>query len=205
MLLTVLLILLAEDTKKGKLMEWNENLIKITDFSTVRKIDRNAVTQYIRRHPELFEGHTVVYRKALYGDDDAIRVLDKKYPLSTSTAVEIVQDPEVHTLQKQVIELQEVIIASQKKIQALTEYAAMADARQLLIEEKTKQIEEQKKRMDELEKECDDAKKRSSLYEAECYHLSEKVADESRRRIEAEEKMNEIKNMGLIQRLFWKG
>ena len=186
-------------------MEWNENLIKITDFSTVRKIDRNAVTQYIRRHPELFEGHTVVYRKALYGDDDAIRMLDKKYPLSTSTAVEIVQDPEVHILQKQVIELQEAIIASQKKIQVLTEYAAIADARQLLIEEKTKQIDEQKKRMDELEKERDEAKAKSVLSEAECQRLSEQMADESRRRIAAEKKMNEIKNMGLIQRLFWRG
>lgn len=37
--------------------------LKLADFTEARSLESNTVTAYIRRHPEIFEGHTEVRGK----------------------------------------------------------------------------------------------------------------------------------------------
>lgn len=43
---------------------------KVADFAEERNVDRNAVSQYIRRHGEDFKGHTKVDGHNLFFDED---------------------------------------------------------------------------------------------------------------------------------------
>ncbi len=53
---------------------------KVADFAEQRNVDRNAVTQYIRRHSDEFEGHIQTQGKNLLFDEVAFEILDEKYP-----------------------------------------------------------------------------------------------------------------------------
>ena len=191
-------------------MDWNENMIRIADFAAERNVDRNAVTQYIRYHPEIFEGHTTEYKRSLYGDDIALRALDAKYPIPKP--VEVIKDPEADNLRKQVIALQEQLLESQKQVIALTEKAVQAESVQALLADKELQLERQIDRVSGLEKELEASKNALMMTNAEkqkadflLEQTTKQLSDEMDKRKEAEHKLEDVKTLSWLQRLFWKG
>lgn len=64
-----------------KYLRKEQKSMNITEFSESRSIKVQAVSNYISRHPELFEGHTTKEGNLTILDDAALELLDKKYPL----------------------------------------------------------------------------------------------------------------------------
>ena len=191
-------------------MDWNENMIRIADFAAERNVDRNAVTQYIRYHPEIFEGHTTEYKRSLYGDDIALRALDSKYPIPKP--VEVIKDPEADNLRKQVIALQEQLLESQKQVIALTEKAVQAESVQARLADKELQLERQIDRVSGLEKELEASKNELMMTNVEkqktedsLVQLTNQLSEEVNKRKYAEQKIEVLKSMNWIQRIFWNG
>ena len=191
-------------------MEWNKNLVRLADFAKERNVDRNLVTQYVRYHPEIFEGHITEYKRSLYGDDIALKALDEKYPLPKP--VEVIKDPEADNLRRQVIALQEQLLASQKQVIALTEKAVQAESVQALLADKELQLEGQIDRVAGLEKELEASKNELMMTAAEkqkadflLEQATKQLSDEMYKRKEAEHKLEDVKTLNWFQRLFWKG
>ena len=206
-------------------MEWNKNLVRLADFAKERNVDRNLVTQYVRYHPEIFEGHITEYKRSLYGDDIALKALDEKYPLPKP--VEVIKDPEADNLRRQVIALQEQLLASQKQVIALTEKAVQAESVQALLADKELQLEGQIEalladkalqlegqidRVAGLEKELEASKNELMMTAAEkqkadflLEQATKQLSDEMYKRKEAEHKLEDVKSLNWFQRLFWKG
>lgn len=59
----------------------------VGDFLNGRLAERQAVTRYINRHPEIFDGHVTKVGKELDLDDFAVEQLGKQYPLIDSLAI----------------------------------------------------------------------------------------------------------------------
>lgn len=191
-------------------MEWNENLVRLADFAKERNVDRNLVTQYVRYHPEIFEGHTTEYKRSLYGDDVALKALDEKYPLPKP--VEVIKDPEADNLRRQVIALQEQLLESQKQVIALTKVAVQAESVKALLADKELQLEGQIERVAVLEKELEASKNELMMTNAEkqkadflLEQATKQLSDEMYKRKEAEHKLEDVKTLNWFQRLFWKG
>lgn len=55
--------------------------MKVTDFLRGRDVERQAVTRYINRHPEIFAGHITKDGKELELDEVAVDALGEVYPL----------------------------------------------------------------------------------------------------------------------------
>ena len=191
-------------------MEWNENLVRLADFAKERNVDRNLVTQYVRYHPEIFEGHTTEYKRSLYGDDVALKALDEKYPLPKP--VEVIKDPEADNLRRQVIALQEQLLESQKQVIALTKVAVQAESVKALLADKELQLEGQIERVAGLEKELEASKHELMMTNAEkqkadflLEQTTKQLSDEMAKRKKAEHKLEDVKTMNWLQRLLWKG
>ena len=191
-------------------MEWNENLVRLADFAKERNVDRNLVTQYVRYHPEIFEGHTTEYKRSLYGDDVALKALDEKYPLPKP--VEVIKDPEADNLRRQVIALQEQLLESQKQVIALTKVAVQAESVKALLADKELQLEGQIERVAVLEKELEASKNELMMTNAEkqkadflLEQTTKQLSDEMAKRKKAEHKLEDVKTMNWLQRLLWKG
>ena len=185
-------------------------MVRLADFAKERNVDRNLVTQYVRYHPEIFEGHTTEYKRSLYGDDVALKALDEKYPLPKP--VEVIKDPEADNLRRQVIALQEQLLASQKQVIALTEKAVQAESVQALLADKELQLEGQIDRVAGLEKELEASKNELMMTAAEkqkadflLEQATKQLSDEMYKRKEAEHKLEDVKTLNWFQRLFWKG
>lgn len=190
-------------------MEWRENLVRLADFAKERNVDRNLVTQYVRYHPEIFEGHTTEYRRSLYGDEIAMKALEEKYPLPKP--VEVIKDPEADDLRRQVIALQEQLLASQKQVISLTEKAMLADSVQARLADKEKQLEAQESRVAGLEKELEASKSNLITINSEKQKVdflldqaTKQLSEEVDKRLDAERKLDDIRHMSWLQRLFWK-
>ena len=191
-------------------MEWTEKMTKLADFAAERHVDRNVLTQYVRYHPEIFDGHTTEYKRSLYGDDEAMKALDKKYPLPKP--VEVIKDPEADELRKQVINLQEQLLASQKQVIALTEKAVQAESAQALLADREKQLDAQISRVTRLEEELEASKialvttsSEKQKVELLIEQTTKDLADEIEKNSALESKLQDVKNMSWVQRLFWKG
>jgi len=121
---------------------------KISDFAEERNVDRNAVTQYIRRHEELFKGHTKIEGNSMFADDEAMQLLDKKYPLPKP--IEIIEDKESR---QELIKTQRLVIQLQESLKEAQGLIAKAEATQMLLEDKEIQLEKAEQRLDKAEEE----------------------------------------------------
>lgn len=55
-------------------------MILMKDFADGRGVNPDTIATYIRRHPELFDGHTQKSSNKLLLDDEAVELLNKVYP-----------------------------------------------------------------------------------------------------------------------------
>ena len=116
----------------------------ITEFLNGRTVERQAVTRYIERHEEEFQGHTSRKGREIVLDEVAIDILDRKYPLQS--LVEVVEDKESR---QKLIKAQEYIIQLQEKINEQSLAIAKAESIQLLLEDKEHQLEMAEQRENE--------------------------------------------------------
>ena len=120
--------------------------MKLTEFAKERNVPRDTITQYIRRNPDLFEGHTKVDGKWLIIDDVAEEHLNEKYPLPQM--VQIVEDTESR---QKLLKAQEAIIQLQGKLQETATQLAQAEATKLLLEDKQEQLAKTELKLAEAE------------------------------------------------------
>ncbi len=120
-------------------------MLKLSDFAKERGIARDTITQYIRRNSEMFENHTELDGKWLMIDEEAERILSKKYPLPVQLVLE---DKESRT---KLIQAQETIIQLQSQLATAQQQIATAEATKMLLEDKEKQLIKAEERLEKEE------------------------------------------------------
>lgn len=186
-------------------MAKTDGLMMVSEFAKSRGVDRNAVTQYIRRHPELFDGHTVQEKQKLYFDDVAMDFLDKQYPLTQP--VEVIKDTKSMELlileQQKTAKLQEELIKIQSELQKAQLSITKNESERLLLEDKASRAEEEsrqlKEKVDVLDQELKE--KRDKLTETTVtLDFTQRELDQQKERAEAaEEELERARNAS-----FWK-
>lgn len=116
----------------------------VTEFLEGRTVERQAVTRYIERHSDEFQGHTSKKGREIELDEVAAGILEKKYPLQS--LVEVIEDKESR---QKLIKAQEYIIQLQEKINEQSLAIAKAESIQLLLEDKQHQLEMAEQRENE--------------------------------------------------------
>lgn len=116
----------------------------VTEFLEGRTVERQAVTRYIERHSDEFQGHTSKKGREIELDEVAVGILEKKYPLQS--LVEVIEDKESR---QKLIKAQEYIIQLQEKINEQSLAIAKAESIQLLLEDKQHQLEMAEQRENE--------------------------------------------------------
>lgn len=119
--------------------------ITISEFADSRKVDRDTINAWIRKHPEVGDSCKMQGKdKVIDITSDAYKILEKKYPLPQ--LVQIVEDTESR---KKLIKAQELIIQMQGKMAELQEKVseqsmiiATAEATKVLLEDKEKQLKD---------------------------------------------------------------
>jgi len=189
----------------------SENLVSISDFASSRQQDRGTVAAWIRKHPEVDEGCTMVGKdKCIDINSAAYRMLDKQYPLPLP--VEVVVDHESRDklleAQDKLLQAQELITELYKQIGEKDKLIAQNESAQLLLEDKTKQLEEEKEaHRKDVEKADEKAEENKALYthewlraneaEKKIKDLEQKMADMELR---AQEKDKELEEKVTIER-----
>lgn len=154
----------------------------IKEFCSGRGIESQAVRKYIERHPELAK-HTGKKGREIVLKPECIRELEKVYPLPRP--VEVVAD--VETMQ-QLLKAKDAIIILQQKLQDAEKAAALAEERQLRIEDKERQLRAAELQLEEKEKQLQEI---SGAKEA---------AEQKAAELDAE--LERIRNRNLWQRIF---
>jgi len=116
--------------------------LKITEFLQGRGVERQAVTRYINRHEDVFKGHTERSGKEIELDEFAVAELDRKYPLlKPVTVIDGVPQAEFIAIQKELIESHRQLEALQSRMLEMSNRVAIAEAQELLLEDRTRQLE----------------------------------------------------------------
>ena len=158
---------------------------KVSEFSRKYAIDRNTLTAYLRRHPEIFQGHTERRGRDIIMDETAEMELEKAYH---PQIVVNTPDPELIEYQKKTEELYEKIVMFQTEI--LNKEHEVSEMSRQLIEAET--------RMKLLENsENDRLQALTKLHEAEVQAAADKVEMEQLRA-----EIERLKHRSLIQRIF---
>lgn len=119
-----------------------DSMRKVADFAEERNVDRNAVSQYIRRHGEEFKGHTKVDGHNLYFDEDAFVLLDVKYPLPKPVQViNGVPHEEYEAVQKKLDQTKDILIALKDAIAEKDKLLIQQEANVKLLEDKSALVE----------------------------------------------------------------
>lgn len=119
--------------------------MKTSEFLQGRDVERQALTRYINRHPELFKNHIKKDGKEIDLDDEAVAILDEVYPLIKPVELINGVPKEVHIqLQNELIKTQKENSELMKALLKVNEQLAIANTEKLLLEEKAKQFEELK-------------------------------------------------------------
>ena len=145
--------------------------MEIRDFAGPgpRGVERGTVLRYIKRHPEMFAGHTRMAGNKLLIDEVAAELLDKQYPMPQP--VEIIEDVatirELAETRKQLIELQG------KYNEACCQLAA-AEAAKILLEDRTAQLQRERERADRALHQADTLAGELSRYKKTIFGLYRK-------------------------------
>ncbi len=185
-----------------------ENHVSISDFAMSRNQDRGTVAAWIRKHPEVDEGCTMVGKdKCIDMSSEAYRILDKQYPLPLP--VEVVVDHESRDklleAQDQLLQAQKLITELYKQIGEKDKLIAQSESAQLLLEDRTKQLEEEREAHKlEIEKAEERVQENKDLYTHEWLRASDaekklketeaKLAELEQKSAETEKKLEEEKN-----------
>ena len=164
----------------------------ISEFAESRNVQSQAVNRYVLRHSEEFSGHTQKVGKNIELDDEAVRILDEKYPLPKPVQlVEGVPTEDYLAVQKELNAAKNTIIGLQNKLTDYSMKIASAEAIHLRLEDKEKELQSVK--TDLKNSEDDKAQLREKLVRAESkneqYEGDLKRKDEELRQAEKNTKL----------------
>ena len=106
--------------------------LKIQEFIKGRNVKYGTVTQYIKRHSDVFKDHIGRSKGKVELDNFAVAELDKIYPFPKP--VEVIEDVEAR---KALIEAQQKIIDLQEQLNKVLPMLAEAKYRESLLESET--------------------------------------------------------------------
>lgn len=121
--------------------------MKIQEFAKERNVSYATVFQYIKRHPDLFDGH-IGESNNIVLDDTALQILDERYP--REKPVQVICDTEARD---RLAVLQEKYISLLEENNRLTQENAnlmLAHHKNMLLE---KELEAQQQELHSLRKE----------------------------------------------------
>jgi predicted transcriptional regulator len=128
--------------------------MKVTEFLEGRDTERQAVTRYINRHNEIFNGHIEKVGKELELDAVAVKELEKAYPLPKPVqVVNGVPKDEFIRVQKELINSKDVINELRSRLMEAQEQISEAKANAILLEDKRQLVAELEKRIDRKDEE----------------------------------------------------
>ncbi len=165
--------------------------MRIVDFAKARNLENQAVTRYINRHREIFDGHISKEGRQIVLDEIALSVLEEKYPLPKP--VQVLEDT---AARKQLIEAQEMIIKLQQQLVEAAPKIAMAEHNQFLISQIQQENEELKSENEELKKlkaaaasQIEETKEELRISQQRAAELSEKLENETNRPLSLYERL----------------
>lgn len=163
--------------------------MNITEFAGARNEQAQTISIYIKRHPELFEGHTRKVGKTVELDEVALEILEKQYPLPRPVQLMNGVDPEEHkAVQDKLTAAQEFIIKLQDKMMEDQKLLAQAEAQKILLEDRESQLKIATEEGEKKDTEID---------------LQKKKIEEQNRQLEELKLENErLKNRSLFERIF---
>ena len=96
-----------------------EELVNIKQFAELHNQNQRTIIMYIKRHKEMFDGHVTKIGNSKYLDNEAIKILEHKYPLPKPIpVVENIETQKKYMLSLEKINyLQEKILDLQKQLQ----------------------------------------------------------------------------------------
>jgi predicted transcriptional regulator len=128
--------------------------LKITEFLEGRDTERQAVTRYISRHNEIFNGHIDKVGKELELDAVAVKELEKAYPLPKPVqVVNGVPKDEFIRVQTELINSKDIINELRSRLMEAQEQISEAKANAILLEDKKQLVAELEKRIDRKDEE----------------------------------------------------
>ena len=164
---------------------------KVSEFSRKYVIDRNTLTAYIRRHPEIFEGHTQRKGRDIVIDEVAETELEKAY---RPQIVINTPDPALIEAQKKIDELLERIVMLQTELMNREHDNAELSRKLIEAEMQKKLLEDTQSKLQNAEN--DRLQAVTKLHEAEVQASADKVEMEHLR---AEN--DRLKHRSLLQRI----
>lgn len=137
----------------------------LSEFLKGRNVKINAVSNYISRNPDKFEGHVKHEGKNTILDDEAIRILDEKYPLlKPNVIVNGVPEEEHRDVLNRLSKAQEVIIMMQNELTDQKLLVAEKEHNLALLEDKQSRADADRERLEnevsQLKEELDKVKNR---------------------------------------------
>lgn len=125
----------------------------ITEFARIHDVQVQTVAKYVREHDE-FKGHITKKGNTRVLDNEAIQMLEKKYPLPKPVQVIDGIAPKLHyealaEKDNQIQALQKIIIDLQSRQSQLLEEIGDLRGKTLLLEDRNRQIEELKTELQE--------------------------------------------------------
>ena len=108
----------------------------LKEFAEQRNVKPNTVAVYMKSHEKEFKGHTWLKNGRKWLDEDAIRLLEQKYPMPLP--VQVIEDSEAR---KQLIEAQQLIIKLQQQLVEAAPAITLAEQNIKLIETMTEEKE----------------------------------------------------------------
>ena len=135
-------------------------------------IDRNALTAYIRRHPELFDGHTEKAGREIVVDDEGMKVLEEKYGTQVVTSQ---YESELIELHRKITELLEQQVMDKVQIITLQDHLRESEGRQMLLEDTQSKLKQAENDRETARKEVSDIKVQADAYKVEMERLQAEV------------------------------
>ena len=169
----------------------------ILEFCENRKVQASTVSMYIRRNPELFEGHTTKNGQQTEIDEEAFAILDQKYPIPA----DIIPSPDAE-LVKELDRYKQWVMALQQQIIENNNTLALAEKSQYLLEERSSQLEEAKAVCDDLQSRNGYLLEEVGSLKAQLAAAEEKASRASQEAARASQEAEKLRSRSLWQRIF---
>lgn len=130
-----------------------DNMVSLSDFARERDVDKQVITVYINRHPEIKEHvHYDTYNKnAAYLDDEAVKLLSKKYRMTTQIITDNELYEQVITCNNKMLTVADMMMAMMSKMDERMSIEMKTDDKLYL--DLVEKVEKQAIRIKELEDE----------------------------------------------------
>lgn len=145
------------------LVNTKEVILNIKQFAETHNIKYEAVSMYISRHKELFEGHIIITGKYKILDNEAIKILEKQYPPNIryeSIENKEFKDKYFESLEK-INNLQSQLLQAQKVIVEFRSNQLLIENQKLQIKNSEDLINKQKEDIEYLKQQCINLQKRT--------------------------------------------